>query len=38
MCGIVGYTGNKASSAVLISGLKALEYRGDDSAGLAVEE
>ena len=38
MCGIVGYTGNKASSAVLISGLKALEYRGYDSAGLAVEE
>ena len=38
MCGIVGYTGNKKSSAVLISGLKALEYRGYDSAGLAVDE
>ena len=38
MCGIVGYTGKKESSAVLISGLKALEYRGYDSAGLAVEE
>ncbi len=38
MCGIVGYTGRKESSAVLISGLKALEYRGYDSAGLAVEE
>ena len=38
MCGIVGYTGRKESSAVLISGLKALEYRGYDSAGFAVEE
>ena len=38
MCGIVGYTGKKESSAILISGLKALEYRGYDSAGLAVEE
>lgn len=38
MCGIVGYTGRKESSSILISGLKALEYRGYDSAGLAVEE
>ncbi len=38
MCGILGYTGNKSSLEILISGLKALEYRGYDSAGLAVEE
>lgn len=38
MCGIVGYTGRKESAPVLIAGLKALEYRGYDSAGLAVEE
>ena len=38
MCGIVGYTGRKESAPILIAGLKALEYRGYDSAGLAVEE
>ncbi len=38
MCGIVGYTGSKKSAAVLIKGLKALEYRGYDSAGLATNE
>lgn len=38
MCGIVGYTGRKESTPILIAGLKALEYRGYDSAGLAVEE
>lgn len=36
MCGIVGYTGNKNASEILIKGLKRLEYRGYDSAGLAL--
>lgn len=36
MCGIVGYLGKADAAAVLISGLKRLEYRGYDSAGLAV--
>lgn len=36
MCGIVGYIGNKNSSEILIDGLKKLEYRGYDSAGIAV--
>jgi len=36
MCGIIGYLGPKKISSVLIEGLKKLEYRGYDSAGLAV--
>jgi glucosamine--fructose-6-phosphate aminotransferase (isomerizing) len=36
MCGIVGYVGPKAAAPLLIDGLKRLEYRGYDSAGLAV--
>ncbi|TKX30224.1 glutamine--fructose-6-phosphate transaminase (isomerizing) [Campylobacter sp. MIT 12-5580] len=36
MCGIVGYIGNKEKKELIISGLKELEYRGYDSAGLAV--
>ncbi|MCI0570251.1 MAG: glutamine--fructose-6-phosphate transaminase (isomerizing) [Myxococcaceae bacterium] len=36
MCGIVGYVGDKESAPILVSGLKRLEYRGYDSAGLAV--
>jgi glucosamine--fructose-6-phosphate aminotransferase (isomerizing) len=36
MCGIIGYLGPKKISTVLIDGLKRLEYRGYDSAGLAV--
>src|SRR6056297_1852707 len=38
MCGIVGYIGNNDAASILISGLKKLEYRGYDSAGIAVHE
>ena len=36
MCGIVGYIGKKKVKDVLLTGLKALEYRGYDSAGIAL--
>ena len=36
MCGIVGYTGSQAAAPILLEGLKKLEYRGYDSAGIAV--
>lgn len=36
MCGIVGYTGTQNAAPVLLEGLKKLEYRGYDSAGIAV--
>ncbi|MBU4479442.1 MAG: class II glutamine amidotransferase, partial [Candidatus Omnitrophica bacterium] len=36
MCGIVGYVGDKSAAAILLEGLKNLEYRGYDSAGIAV--
>lgn len=36
MCGIVGYVGNDAPQGIIIEGLKKLEYRGYDSAGIAV--
>ncbi len=36
MCGIIGYTGNRQARDVILSGLKRLEYRGYDSAGLAI--
>ena len=36
MCGIVGYTGSQEAAPILLEGLKKLEYRGYDSAGIAV--
>ncbi len=36
MCGIIGYVGRKAASPILLEGLRRLEYRGYDSAGVAV--
>ena len=36
MCGIVGYIGTKPVKKILIDGLRELEYRGYDSAGIAV--
>lgn len=38
MCGIVGYTGTRPVKDILIEGLSRLEYRGYDSAGIAVEQ
>ena len=37
MCGIIGFTGASQAAPVLLSGLKRLEYRGYDSAGIAVQ-
>ena len=36
MCGIVGYVGSKIAYPIVIKGLKRLEYRGYDSAGVAI--
>ena len=36
MCGIVGYVGDKSAVGIIVEGLKRLEYRGYDSAGVAV--
>ncbi len=36
MCGIVGYIGNRDATNIIVSGLKRLEYRGYDSAGIAL--
>jgi len=36
MCGIVGYFGNKEAQSILVEGLRKLEYRGYDSAGVAI--
>src|SRR5262249_16481906 len=38
MCGIIGYVGRREAKALLLSGLERLEYRGYDSAGLAMLE
>ncbi|KKW32775.1 MAG: Isomerizing Glutamine-fructose-6-phosphate aminotransferase [Candidatus Uhrbacteria bacterium GW2011_GWA2_52_8d] len=37
MCGIVGYVGSKSATPILMEGLKQLEYRGYDSAGICVQ-
>ena len=36
MCGIVGFVGEEPAAPILLSGLEKLEYRGYDSAGIAV--
>ncbi|HEY9764804.1 MAG TPA: glutamine--fructose-6-phosphate aminotransferase, partial [Chroococcales cyanobacterium] len=36
MCGIVGYVGERNAADILLDGLKRLEYRGYDSAGVAI--
>jgi glucosamine--fructose-6-phosphate aminotransferase (isomerizing) len=36
MCGIVGYIGEQDATPIILNGLKKLEYRGYDSAGIAV--
>jgi len=38
MCGIICYVGQKQASSILLEGLKQLEYRGYDSAGLAIQQ
>ena len=38
MCGIVGFTGNHQAAPILLDGLSKLEYRGYDSAGIAVRD
>ena len=38
MCGIVGYTGEASATPILVEGLTRMEYRGYDSAGVAVEQ
>ena len=36
MCGIIGYVGERPASTIILNGLKRLEYRGYDSAGIAL--
>jgi len=38
LCGIIGYTGNKEATPILLKGLSQLEYRGYDSSGIAVSD
>ncbi|MFN2257505.1 MAG: glutamine--fructose-6-phosphate aminotransferase, partial [Desulfuromonadaceae bacterium] len=38
MCGIVGYIGEQNAADIILDGLKKLEYRGYDSAGIATSE
>ncbi|MGI9239582.1 MAG: glutamine--fructose-6-phosphate transaminase (isomerizing), partial [Verrucomicrobiales bacterium] len=38
MCGIIGYVGKKQAAPILLDGLKRLEYRGYDSAGMSLME
>lgn len=38
MCGIVGFVGNEQAAPILLDGLSKLEYRGYDSAGIAVRD
>ena len=38
MCGIVGFTGSQEAAPILLDGLSKLEYRGYDSAGIAVRD
>ncbi|MEM8909891.1 MAG: glutamine--fructose-6-phosphate aminotransferase, partial [Bacteroidota bacterium] len=38
MCGIIAYIGNQQAYPIIINGLKRLEYRGYDSAGVAIYE
>jgi len=38
VCGIIGYVGNRPAKDLLLRGLERLEYRGYDSAGIALRE